>query len=94
MVSPHDAAAIRIARKYGVEYNRGPGPDVITPNMAIEVETIRTISDAFRQLQGFRKPAYVAGVDDITTKAALAATHDHTIGVMDQFGNIRRYSTR
>ena len=94
MVSPHDAAAMRIAEKYGVEFNRGPGPDIVTPAMDIEVETALTVEDAFRELERSRRPAYVAGVDDITTRLALVATHDQTIGVMDQYGNIRRRSTR
>ena len=93
MISQHDATAIRIAEKYGVEFNRGPGPDVITPNMDIEVETVESVSDAFRYIRS-RKPVYVAGVDDFTTRVALQLTHDYTIGVMDQDGNIRRHSTR
>ena len=94
MASPHDATAERIAKRYGVEYNRRRGPDIIAPTMIIEVETVQTVSDAFRQLQGVRKPVYVAGADDISTKAALAAPHDDTIGVMDPEGRILRYSTR
>lgn len=94
MDTPHDATAKRIAAKHGVEYNRGQGPDIQTPNLAIEVETVHTISDGFRQLQGFRKPVYIAGADDNATNAALAATEDRTVGVMDQYGAIRRDSTR
>ena len=94
MVSPHDAAAMRIAEKYGVEFNRGPGPDIVTPAMDIEVETALTVEDAFRELERSRRPAYVAGVDDITTRLALAFQHGFTVGVMDQYGNIRRRSTR
>ena len=88
MVSPHDAVAMRIAQKYGVEFNRGPDPDIVTPAMDIEVETALTMSDAFRELARSRRPAYVAGVDDITTRLALLAIHDLTVGVMDQYGNL------
>ena len=77
-----------------MEFNRGPGPDVIAPNMDIEVETALTVSDAFRELERSRRPAYVASVDDITARLALVATHDQTIGIMDQYGNIRRRYTR
>ena len=94
MVSPHDAAAMRIAEKYGAEFNRGPGPDIVTPAMDIEVETAVTLTDGFRYMERSGRPAYVAGVDDITTKLALLAIHDLTVGVMDQYGNIRRRSTR
>ena len=55
MISQHDATAIRIAEKYGLEFNRGPGPDAIAPNMDIEVETIETIDGAYRYLQRYRK---------------------------------------
>ena len=94
MDSPHDATAKRIAKKYGAEYNRGQGPDIETPQLAIEVETANTVSDGFRQLQGFRKPVYIAGADDQATKKALEATEDKTVGVMDPNGTIRRKSTR
>lgn len=93
MTSKHDVTAMRIAQKYGVEFNRGPGPDVITPNMDIEVETVESVSDAFRYIRSW-KPVYVAGVDDFTTRLALLLPHDSKIGVMDQDGNIRRHSTR
>ena len=94
MVSPHDVAATRIAQKYGVEFNRDPGPDIATPAMDIEVETALTVKDAFRELERFRRPAYVAGVDDFTTKLALAFQHGSPVGIMDQYGNIRRDSSR
>ena len=48
MLTKHDATARRIAVIEGVPYNRGPGPDIITPFEAIEEETIKTIGDARR----------------------------------------------
>ena len=94
MVSPHDAAAMHIDQKYGMEFNRGPGPDIVTPAMDIEVETALTVKEAFRELERSRRPAYVAGVDDFTTRLALAFQHGSPVGVMDQYGNIRRHSSR
>ena len=99
MTSQHDVIAMRIAQKYGVEFNRGPGPDVIAPNMDIEVETMETIDSAYRDLQSYRrefqrhrKPVYIAGVDDFSTKFAILLTQYTKIGVMDQYGNIREHS--
>ena len=94
MPSKHDQTASRLARKEGVQYNRGQGPDVVSPRRAIEVETTATAGDGLRQLRGFRKPVYIAGVDPEATKAALEATRETTVGVMDPQGNIVKRSTR
>ena len=94
MPSRHDQTASRLARKDGVRYNRGQGPDVVGPRRAIEVETVETAHDGLRQLQGFRKPVYIAGADTEATRAALAATRNTTVGVMDPQGNIVKRSTR
>lgn len=56
----HDIAAKRIARKYNTEYNKGQGPDINTPSVAIEVEAPETVKDGIRRLRGFRKPVYIA----------------------------------
>ncbi len=94
MGTKHDDTANRIANKKGGTYNRGQGPDVITPKQVIEVETENTISDGFRQLRGFKKPVYIAGADAKATKKALEATQGTTVGVMDPRGNIVKRSTR
>ena len=94
MPTKHDTIAERIAKKKGVPYNRGQGPDVITPRQVIEVETIDTLQDGLRQVRGFRKPVYLAGVDEATTKKALETTEGTTVGVMDPSGKIRKRSTR
>ena len=94
MGTKHDNTANRIARKKGVEYNRGQGPDVATPRQVIEVETVDTVGDGFRQLRGFRRPVYIAGADSAATQAALEAARATTVGVMDQLGNVVKRSTR
>jgi len=90
----HDKTANRLASKKGVEYNRGQGPDVVTPRQAIEVETVDTVADGFRQLRGFTKPVYIAGADAAATEKALEAAKGTTVGVMDPQGNIIKRSTR
>ncbi len=94
MGTKHDNTANRIARKKGVEYNRGQGPDVATPRQVIEVESVDTVRDGFRQLRGFRRPVYIAGADGAATRAALEAASGTTVGVMDQHGNVVKRSTR
>ena len=94
MGSRHDDTATRLADKDGVDYNRGKGADVIGPRRVIEVETAETARDGLRQLQGHRKPAYIAGVDAKAVAEALSATDGTTVGVMDSDGNIIRSSSR
>ena len=94
MPSRHDQIASLLARKSRVPYNRGEGPDVVSPRRAIEVETAKTAGDGLRQLRGFRKPVYIAGADPAATKAALKATRKTTVGVMDPQGKIVKRSTR
>ena len=94
MASDHDNTAKRLARKERVEYNQGQGPDVNAPGRAIEVETTNTVRDGMRQLQGFRKPVYIAGASTKATEAALEVTQGTTVGVMDPNGKIVKRSTR
>lgn len=90
----HDKAAQRIARKERTNYNEGQGPDINTSRRAIEVESRTTVQDGLRQLQGFRKPVYIAGADPEATKAALEATKGTTVGVMSHTGRVIKRSSR
>ena len=94
MATKHDKVAKRLAKKKGVKYNQGKGPDIISDRCVIEVETANTVRDGLRQLQGYTKPAYIAGVDEQAKQAALEATKGKTVGVMDPQGNIVKCSTR
>ena len=94
MPSDHDKTATRLAKKLKTTYNKGQGPDLQPTGKAIEVETENTVSDAARQLQGFKKPVYVAGTTQKATQKALERYKDTTIGVMDPAGKIVKRSTR
>lgn len=94
MGTKHDEVARRIAKKMGADYNQGKGADVKAKKAAVEVETEDTVNDAKRQLQGHKKPVYIAGTDDKAVQKAKDATKDTTIGVMDADGNIVKPSTR
>ena len=90
----HKRAANKIARKLNTDYNNGKGIDINTTKVAIEVETESTVSGGIQQLQGHRKPSYIAGANLEAVKKALEATEGTTVGVMDSSGNIVKKSTR
>jgi len=90
----HETAARRIASRLGTEFNAEEGVDIKCPRATVEVETADTVSEAPRQLQGHRGPAYVAGTNQAAVQAALEVTEGTTIGVMDNQGNVVRRSTR
>ena len=94
MPTKHDRTATRLAGREGVPYNRGRGADIQAPGRAIEVESRDTVRDGLRQLQGHRKPVYIAGTDREATEAAIEATEGTTVGVMDPNGRIVKPSTR
>lgn len=90
----HKTTANRIARKYNTQYNEGQGADIQTSRIAVEVETPETVLDAKRQLQGYRKPVYIAGTNQEAVETALEITKGTTVGVMDNQGNILKKSAR
>ena len=94
MATKHDEVARRLAAKYGTDYNRGQGADVKADRLAIEVETEATISDAGRQLRGYRKPVYVAPTTGKGVRRALEHYEGTSVGVMDQNGKIVKRSSR
>ena len=90
----HKMTASRLSKKFKTTYNKGKGADIKTDNIAIEVETSETVSDASRQLQGYKKPVYVAGTNKDAVNKALERYKDTTIGVMDNQGKIIKKSSR
>ncbi len=94
MATKHDKTANRIAKKEGLDYNRGPGPDIIGARRIIEVETEKSVPEGLRQLRGFKKPVYIAGADAAAVKKALETTKGTTVGVMSPTGKVLKKSTR
>ena len=90
----HDDTARKLAKKFGAEYNKGPGADIKAKKLAVEIETENTINDASRQLQGYKKPVYVAPTTNSGVEKALKKYKDTTIGVMDKTGKIIKKSKR
>ena len=90
----HKTTSNKIAKKFNVDYNTGKGADIKTYEVAIEVETENTVSDGFRQLQGHKKPVYIAGTNKKAVDKAIEATKGTTVGVMDNQGKIIKKSTR
>lgn len=91
---PHKATANRIAKKLNADYNPRKGVDINAKNAAVEVEMPNTVKDGLRQLQGFKKPVYIAGANQEAVKKALKVTQGTTVGVMDNTGNIIKSSSR
>lgn len=90
----HKRAANKIADKYNTEYNDQKGVDINTRGIAVEVETEGNVKRGIQQLQGHKKPVYIAGANAATVKEALEATQNNSVGVMDKDGNILKRSTR
>ncbi|MCH7667460.1 MAG: hypothetical protein IH936_16225 [Acidobacteria bacterium] len=90
----HKTTANRLARRLGTDYHSDKGVDIVTDSVAIEVETEGNVSDGIRQLQGHKKPVYIAGANQATVEEALEKTTGTTVGVMDSQGNIVKPSAR
>ena len=90
----HKTTSNRIARKYRTEYNKGAGADIQSSQVVVEVEPPESVSDAMRQLLGYRKSVYIAGTNQEAVNKALEVTKGSTVGVMDSQGNIVKRSTR
>ncbi|MFT7613904.1 MAG: hypothetical protein ACI9J3_002884 [Parvicellaceae bacterium] len=91
---PHKDTSNRIAKKNNADYNSKKGVDIVTNSRAIEVETENTVKSGIKQLQGHKKPSYIAGTNQKAVDKALELTKGTTIGVMDKDGNIVKSSTR
>lgn len=90
----HKTTANRIARKLGTAYEPGQGADIQTSRLVVEVETAKSVREAPGQLQGYRGPVYIAGVNQEAIERALEVTKGTTIGVMDNQGNVVKSSSR
>ncbi|MFH1686892.1 MAG: hypothetical protein ABIE70_05150 [bacterium] len=85
--SKHDQISERLARKHGVVYNRGKGPDVKGKDQTIEVAvTPSDIRSSVAQVCHHRKP-YIA-TDKPHLDQVLDAARHTKVGVMDEHGNI------
>ncbi len=67
---------------------------IVTNSKAIEVETPKTVKSGLQQLQGHKKPSYIAGTNQAAVDKALELTKNTTVGVMDNQGNIVKSSSR
>lgn len=91
----HDEVATKLAKKFGTTYNRGPGPDIETNSLAIEVETKESLRrDGLRQLRNIRKRVYIAMTEDKDIPDAMERTKNTTVGVMNTSGGIVKSSSR
>jgi len=89
----HKATVNRLSKKFWTE-PKEKGADIQTNNLAIEVEPEKTINQAIMQLQGYKKPVYIAEVNQKAVEKALEATEGTTVGVMNNQGKIIKRSSR
>lgn len=90
--SKHDQLAEKLANKFGTEYKKSKGIDIVTPNRVIEVETKKDgIQQGIKQVQRSQKARYLA-VNPINVKKALEATEGTGIGVMRNTSIVKKAS--
>lgn len=92
--SKHDEIAEKLAKKFGTEYKKNKGIDIVTKDKVIEVETKKNaLSQGIKQVQNYQKARYLA-VNKINIKNALKATKGSSIGVMRPTGRIVKRAKR
>ena len=85
-MTEHDRVAGFLARIYKTTHNR-KGVDIVTPEIAIEVESYETVEDAKHQLAlHIDRPVSCAGADKRATNKALRIYRNTDIGVMNHLG--------
>jgi len=92
--SLHDQIAENLAKKFGTEYKKHKGIDIVIKDKVIEVETTKEgIYQGINQIKRSPKARYIA-VDDKNIQNALDATKGTGIGVMDSEGRIIKRAGR
>jgi len=92
--SVHDQIAEKLAKKFGVEYQKQKGVDIVTKDRVMEVETKKNgIAQGIGQVKRSPKARYLA-VNQVNIKNALQATQGTGIGVMQSNGEIVKRAGR
>ena len=92
--SKHDQVAEALAKKFGVEYKREKGIDIVTSERVVEVETTKSgIYQGINQVVRSQKARYIA-TNDRNIQNALDATKSTGIGIMNEKGNIIKRAGR
>jgi len=92
--SRHDQIAENLAKKFGTEYKKHQGIDIVTKKRVIEVETTKEgIYQGINQIKRSPKTRYIA-VDEKNIQNALDTTEGTGIGVMDKNGRILKRARR
>ena len=90
--SKHDRIAKGLAKKHGVDYNEGKGPDVKADDRVIEVVTHESdLYSSVAQVNRFKKRKYFAVPPELLKKAK-SVTDGTGIGVMTPTGIIKKRS--
>ncbi len=83
-----------MAKKFGTEYKKDKGIDIVTNDRVIEVETKKdSLLQGIEQVQRSSKARYIA-VNQINIENALKATEGTGIGIMSETGRIVKKAGR
>jgi hypothetical protein len=88
----HTATANRIAQRLGTRYNSGPGFDIQTEELTIEVETTATVQEGIERLREAPGRVYVALTNKDGVREALRFASGTRVGVMDPQGTVVKES--
>jgi len=92
--SIHDEIAEKLAKRFGTDYKKRKGIDIVTKDRVVEVETKKNgLYQGIEQIQNSPKARYLA-VNKINIKNALSVTQGTGIGVMSQSGKILKKAGR
>ena len=92
--SKHDQIAEKLAKKFGTEYKKHKGIDIVTKDRVIEVEATKSgIYQGINQVKRSSKARYLA-VNNRNIQNALNATKGTGIGVIDERGRIIKRARR
>ncbi len=92
--SKHDQIAEKLAKKFGTEYKKHKGIDIVTKDRVIEVEATKSgIYQGINQVKRSSKARYLA-VNNMNIQNALNATKGTGIGVIDESGKIVKRARR
>lgn len=89
----HTATVRRLAARFGAAENLEGGPDIVTPDLVIEVETSATLADGVARLNGLTGRRFIAVTNLESLTEALQLVAGTGIGVMNPQGDIVREAT-
>ena len=89
----HTATVRRLATRFGAAINPDGGPDIVTAEMLIEVETSATLAEGVSRLASLTGRRFVAVTNLESLSEAMKLVAGTGIGVMNPQGDIVHEAT-